>query len=41
VRVAAVDRRAALYIRGLSPFIAAFQGLVGVEPLTVAVQRAR
>jgi hypothetical protein len=40
VRVAAVDRRAALYVRGLGPFIAAFQGLVGVEPLTLAVQRA-
>jgi hypothetical protein len=41
VRVAAVDRRAALYIRGLGPFIAAFQGLIGVEPLAVAEQRAR
>ena len=40
VRVAAVDRRAALYARGLGPFIAAFQGLVAIEPLSLAVQRA-
>jgi hypothetical protein len=40
VRIAAVDRRAALYVRGLRPFISAFQGLVATEPLRVAVQRA-
>lgn len=40
VRIAAVDRRAALYVRELEPFIAAFQGLVGTEPLKVAVRRA-
>ena len=40
VRVAAVDRRAALYTRGLGPFISAFQGLVGTEPLTIAARRA-
>jgi hypothetical protein len=40
VRIAAVDRRAALYVRALGPFISAFQGLVAVEPLTLAVQRA-
>ena len=40
VRVAAVDRRAALYVRGLGPFIAAFQGLVAIEPLSLAAQRA-
>jgi hypothetical protein len=40
VRIAAVDRRAATYVRALGPFISAFQGLVGTEPLKVAVQRA-
>jgi hypothetical protein len=40
VRIGAVDRRAALYLRALEPFIGAFQGLVGVEPLTIAVRRA-
>lgn len=40
VRVAAVDRRARLYVRALEPFIAAFQGLVATEPLQIAVQRA-
>lgn len=40
VRIAAVDRRAALYVRGLQPFIHAFQGLVAVEPLTIATRRA-
>jgi hypothetical protein len=40
VRVAAVDRRAALRLRAFSPFIAAFQGLVAAEPLTIAAQRA-
>jgi hypothetical protein len=40
VRVAAVDRRAARYVRGLGPFIGAFQGLVAIEPLSLAVQRA-
>jgi hypothetical protein len=40
VRIAAVDRRASLYLRAFGPFIAAFQGLVAAEPLTLAVQRA-
>jgi hypothetical protein len=40
VRIGAVDRRAARYVRALEPFIAAFQGLVGVEPLSIAVRRA-
>jgi hypothetical protein len=40
VRIAPVDRRAAFYLRALEPFIAAFQGLVGVEPLSAAVRRA-
>jgi len=40
VRVAPVDRRAALYMRALEPFIAACQGLVGREALTLAVRRA-
>jgi hypothetical protein len=40
VRIGAVDRRAALYVHTLKPFIAAFQGLVGVEPLSIAVRRA-
>jgi hypothetical protein len=40
VRVGAVDRRAALYVRALEPFISTFQGLVGKEPLSLAVQRA-
>jgi hypothetical protein len=40
VRIAAVDRRAARYVRALEPFIGAFQGLVGAEPLSLAVRRA-
>lgn len=40
VRIAAVDRKAALYLRALEPFIAAFQGLVGTEPLQIAAQRS-
>ena len=40
VRIAAVDRKAALYVRGLGPFIAAFQGRVATEPLLIAAQRA-
>jgi hypothetical protein len=40
VRIAAVDRRAALHVRALKPFIAAFQGLVATEPLQIAAQRA-
>lgn len=40
VRIAAVDRRAGRYLRAFGPFIAAFQGLVATEPLTLAVQRA-
>jgi hypothetical protein len=40
VRVAAVDRRASAYVRGMGPFIAAFQSLVAKEPLTIAARRA-
>ena len=40
VRIAAVDRKAAIYVRALEPFIFAFQGLVATEPLKVAVERA-
>lgn len=40
VRVAAVDRRAALYVNGLRPFIAAFQGLAALEPMSIAAERA-
>ena len=40
VRIAAVDRRAAVRVRGLRPFISAFQGLVATEALTIASQRA-
>jgi hypothetical protein len=40
VRIAPVDRRAAVYLRALEPFIAAFQGLVGLETLSLAVRRA-
>jgi hypothetical protein len=40
VRIAAVDRRAAAYVRALQPFISAFQGLIATEPLRIAVQRA-
>jgi hypothetical protein len=40
VRIAAVDRGAAMRVRALRPFIAAFQGLVGAEALTIASQRA-
>jgi hypothetical protein len=40
VRIAAVDRRAALRVRALKPFISAFQGLVAAEPLRIASQRA-
>lgn len=40
VRIAPVDRRAALYVRALEPFISAFQGLVASEPLRIAVRRA-
>jgi hypothetical protein len=40
VRVAPVDRRARLCLRAFAPFIAAFQGLVAAEPLTIATQRA-
>jgi hypothetical protein len=40
VRIAAVDRKAAGYVRALQPFISAFQGLVAKEPLKVATQRA-
>jgi hypothetical protein len=40
VRIAAVDRNAALHLRALEPFIAAFEGLVATEPLDIAAQRA-
>jgi hypothetical protein len=40
VRIAAVDRKAKLYLRELEPFIAAFEGLVATEPLQIAAQRA-
>jgi hypothetical protein len=40
VRIDAVDRRAGLYVRALDPFISSFQGLVGTEPLNLAVKRA-
>jgi hypothetical protein len=40
VRIAASDRRGRLLLRGVEPFIAAFQGLVGTEPLGLAAQRA-
>ena len=40
VRVAAVDRRAALYVNGMRPFIAAFQGLAALEPMSIAAERA-
>jgi hypothetical protein len=40
VRIAPVDRRAGAYLRAFGPFIAAFQGLVGTEPLDVAARRA-
>jgi hypothetical protein len=39
-RVAAVDRRAALRVRGLWVVIGPFDHLVGAEGLTVAVRRA-
>jgi hypothetical protein len=40
VRIASVDRKAAVYVRALEPFIFAFQGLVATEPLKIAVERA-
>ncbi len=40
VRVGPVDRRAALYARGMEPFIGAFQRLIGIEPLSIAARRA-
>ncbi len=40
VRIAAIDRRAAFYLRALEPFIATFQGLVGLETLAFAVRHA-
>jgi hypothetical protein len=40
VRVAPVDRGAALRLRAMEPFIAAFQGLVGAEALSAAARRA-
>jgi hypothetical protein len=41
VRVAPVDRAARLAVRGMSPLIGRFEGLIGSEPLRVAVQRAQ
>jgi hypothetical protein len=40
VRIAAVDRKARVYLRALKPFIAASKGLVATEPLQIAAQRA-
>jgi hypothetical protein len=40
VRIAAVDRRAALHVRALKPFIATFQGFIATEPLRIAAKRA-
>jgi len=40
VRVGAVDRRAALRLRTIEPLIVAFQSLIAVEPLSIAVRRA-
>jgi hypothetical protein len=40
VRVAPVDRSARLRLRGLWPLIGRFQGLIGSEPLRLAVRRA-
>jgi hypothetical protein len=40
VRVSPVDRRAALRLTALEPFIAAFQSLIGREALALAVRRA-
>jgi len=41
VRVAALDRRASIRLRTLEPLIVAFQSLIGVEPLALAVRRAQ
>jgi hypothetical protein len=40
VRVSPVDRRAARNLQALRPLISAFQGLIGVECLALAVRRA-
>ena len=40
VRVEPVDRGASLRLRGLWPLIGRFEGLIGSEPLTLAVRRA-
>lgn len=40
VRVTPVDRRAALRLAALEPFVAAFQSLIGREALALAVRRA-
>jgi hypothetical protein len=40
VRISAVDRGAALRLRAMEPFIAGFQGLIGVEALGAAVRQA-
>ncbi len=40
VRVHPVDRRAAIALTALSPFISRFQALIGTEPLRLAVARS-
>ena len=40
VRVEPVDRAARLALRGLSPLIGRFDGLIGSEPMRLAVKRA-
>ena len=40
VRVDPVDRRAAVYLRAMEPFIGAFQGLIARDALAAATQRA-
>ena len=40
VRVDPVDRRAAVYLRAMEPFIGAFQGLIARDALAAATRRA-
>jgi hypothetical protein len=40
VRVAPVDRRGRLGVRLVSPLVAAFEHLIGTEPLVIAARRA-
>jgi hypothetical protein len=40
VRVGLVDRHARLQMRGIWPLISRFEGLIGAEPLRLAVRRA-